>query len=373
MSAVATSRRRGVVGSVARASGSGGPHRKASSLGQLGARPAWTRPYGSLGRLEGFAGARRSASMRARRSRVPRPMAVRVLGSMKSPSGSVGVVPAASVRSSSGMEYGLDSKLVVEHCPVKSAHGMHQLRLRYRPVWGGRRPGAGRKSASGRHRVSHHRRRAHDPRTPVHVTFRVCDDVSSLRRTSVFPAVRSALAAASTARFRLVQFSVQSDHVHLIVEADDSIRLARGLQGLAVRVARAINRVLGRRGRVFADRYHARDLGTPREMRNALIYVLNNVRKHIAGARGVDPCSSAPWFSGWRTGSSVPVGPSPVTRACTWIGSVGWRRWGPIDLLAEAPRSPGARRGGGQGRARWRSSEGLLDLPNGRGSVRSTS
>lgn len=171
----------------------------------------------------------------------------------------------------------------------------------------------------------------------MHVTLRARDGLPPLRLPAVFPAVRRALAAVSTAHFRLTHFSIQRDHLHLVVEAEDSTRLTRGLQGLAIRVARAVNRVLDRRGKVWADRFHARLLRTPREVRLAIVYVLNNVRKHIAGARGVDPCSSAPWFAEWGTGGRVPAEPSPVVAAQTWLGRVGWRRHGPIHL-DDSPR-----------------------------------
>jgi putative transposase len=161
-----------------------------------------------------------------------------------------------------------------------------------------------------------------------------------LRSVDLFPAVRDALGAASVARFRVLHFSVQSDHLHLVVEADEPTGLARGLQGLAIRVAKAINRVLGRHGSVWGDRYHARPLSTPREVRSALIYVLNNWRKHIPGARGLDARSSAAWFDGWRTVVRRPVGRSPVVGARTWLGRVGWRRHGPLDPR-ETPRRPG--------------------------------
>jgi len=69
----------------------------------------------------------------------------------------------------------------------------------------------------------------------------------------------------------VLQFSVQRDHIHLLVEAPDGRALSRGLQGLAIRIAKGVNRILGRRGRVWADRFHARALRTPREVRNALI------------------------------------------------------------------------------------------------------
>jgi hypothetical protein len=111
------------------------------------------------------------------------------------------------------------------------------------------------------------------------------------------------------------------------------------VQGAAIRVARAINRVLGVRGRVWEGRYHARALRSPREYRNALVYVLQNFRKHLRGATGVDPRSSARWFDGWRDVSPASLTSTLVVPARTWIARVGWRRHGLL-RLDEAPRSP---------------------------------
>jgi hypothetical protein len=126
--------------------------------------------------------------------------------------------------------------------------------------------------------------------------------------------------------------------VHLLVEAEGTSHFRSGVQGMAIRIARAVNRALGRRGRVWGDRYHARMLRTPREVRRALVYVLANWRKHLPGARGLDPCSSAAWFEGWRRLRSTVEGTGPVRAARTWLARVGWRRYGLIDI-AEAPRS----------------------------------
>jgi hypothetical protein len=123
---------------------------------------------------------------------------------------------------------------------------------------------------------------------------------------------------------------VQRDHVHLIVEADDRDALRRGVQGLAIRAARGVNRALGHRGRVWSDRYHARALETPREVRNAIAYVLLNRQKHAPEARGIDRCSSGPWFEGWRNRREPPLEDSPVATPRTWLASVGWRRCGLI-------------------------------------------
>ena len=170
------------------------------------------------------------------------------------------------------------------------------------------------------------------------MTLRADASLPSLRSDHVFPAIAVALAASSHDAFRVLHFSVQRDHVHLVVEADEPRRFMRGIQGLAIRVARACNRALGRRGAVWADRYHARLLATPREVRNALVYVLANVKKHVRGVRGMDPRSSARWFDGWRGTVASRSEPSPVATAGTWLARVGWRRHGLIDV-EESPRA----------------------------------
>jgi putative transposase len=208
---------------------------------------------------------------------------------------------------------------------------------------GGRRVGAGRKAGGGRRNVAHRARARHARHAPAHVTLRAAALPVSLRNASVFSLIRAAIARASREVFRVIAFSVQRDHVHLVIEAESTTSLARGVQGLAVRVAKAVNRILGRRGAVWSDRYHARDLTTPREVRNALVYVLQNHRKHgDAAAPRFDPCSSARWFTGW-THRVVEALTSPVVTARTWLGRVGWRRYGLIDPdetphKARAPR-----------------------------------
>jgi REP element-mobilizing transposase RayT len=138
---------------------------------------------------------------------------------------------------------------------------------------------------------------------PLHVTLRVRAGVGSLRGHALFRVVRRALAAGKDRfGFGLVHFSVQRDHLHLIAEALDRRALSRGVQGLSIRVARAVNRVLQRSGKLFADRYHARALKSPRVVRFALRYVLLNARKHERQAVPVgfvDERSSAAWFEGF--------------------------------------------------------------------------
>lgn len=215
------------------------------------------------------------------------------------------------------------------------ARRAQQLELSIRS-WGGRREGAGRKPSSGRRSVPHRARPVHAVHCPVHVTLRAAG-LPSLRGARTFGVVRTALAAASNGVFRIVQWSVQVNHLHLIVEADEPAALAKGVQGLAVRIARAVNRVSGRRGAMWEGRYHAHALRTPLEVRRGLLYVLQNWQKHVPGAHGVDPRSSAAWFTGWRERVEIGAGPAPVAAARTWLARMGWRRHGSIGV-EEAPR-----------------------------------
>ncbi|HEY4244225.1 MAG TPA: transposase [Kofleriaceae bacterium] len=137
--------------------------------------------------------------------------------------------------------------------------------------------------------------------------MRVVPLASSLRTRDLYRAIRAAtIVVGRTQAMRVVHASVQSNHIHMLVEADDQRLLAKGMQSFQISAAKQINRVLARKGRVFGDRYHAHVLKTPRETRNALVYVLNNWRKHGVPAETViDPFSSADCFRGWREGAWV--------------------------------------------------------------------
>jgi REP element-mobilizing transposase RayT len=214
-----------------------------------------------------------------------------------------------------------------------------QLNIEFR-AHGGARSGAGRKPNGPKPGVAHRARGRLGGAAPVFVTMKVLAGIANLRTQRRFRRVLEAPRKACD-RFgtRIVEFSVQSDHVHLVVETKHGSALSRAMQGLAVRLARKLNASLGRRGRVFADRFHHRVLATPRQVRSALGYVLCNARKyrvapHLAG--WLDPLSSAPAFDGWRCASGEPAERS-TSRPRTWLLRVGWRRGG----LLEPDHTPG--------------------------------
>lgn len=173
--------------------------------------------------------------------------------------------------------------------------GQQELPL---PGWGGPRKGAGRKRKASRPQVPH-RPRGKFRKGALHVTVRMRREVWNLRTRRCFRALRHAFErGCERFGFRLIHFSVQGNHIHLIVEAPDPQSLARAMKGLEVRMARALNKVMDRRGPVFADRYHSHVLRSPREAAHAVRYALENwtVHAHREGRsipQGIDPCCSA--------------------------------------------------------------------------------
>ncbi|MBC8068780.1 MAG: hypothetical protein IAG13_10645 [Deltaproteobacteria bacterium] len=140
-----------------------------------------------------------------------------------------------------------------------------------------------------------------------------------------------------------------TNHLHLLVEADGREALTLGMRSLMTRLATALNHAFARRGPIFADRFHARAVTTPRAARHALLYVLLNSRKHAAetgrviASAWIDPFSSAAGFDGWqgsrhRAHANADFGTSSPR---SWLLRWGWRRHGPLAL----DELPGGHRG----------------------------
>jgi putative transposase len=146
--------------------------------------------------------------------------------------------------------------------------------------WGGKRAGAGRKPTRPGKRIEHRARPEHLAHQPVHATVRVVQGLPSLREEELAAAIGASLRELVDAEraqvFRLCEFSLQHDHVHMVVEAEDTMALSNGMKAINIRLAKAVNRTLGRSGRVIQDRYHQHKLSCPTETRNALVYLLFN-------------------------------------------------------------------------------------------------
>jgi REP element-mobilizing transposase RayT len=194
--------------------------------------------------------------------------------------------------------------------------------------------------------VQHLARQKQAPSSPVLVTLRAGPEVGNLRAPSRFREIKRALSVAKERLgLRIAQFSVMSTHLHLIVECEDKVALGRAMKGLQVRIAKALNTLVGRSGCVFTDRYHARRLRGPKEVRRALAYVLLNQRKHSAkNVRRIQPgridsCSSGHYFDGWRDAKPQPTEPSPVAKAKSFLLATLWKRYESLISVHEIPGS----------------------------------
>jgi putative transposase len=221
-----------------------------------------------------------------------------------------------------------------------------QLTLDQAPTRGGRREGAGRKPGK-RPNVRHVARPRHARWRPVHVTLRRAKGLPSFRTELIHTLIKKAIRETRREGFRIVHYSVQADHVHLIIEADSEEILTSGMRSFAIRTALDVNKnaLRRKRGRVWGDRYHRRDLGSPPEVRQCVVYVLANGAKHRETKPGeLDPCSSSRWFDGWITGRAQLEEASPLQPPDSWLLQTGWTNVYPGFLLpTEVPK---AARGG---------------------------
>ncbi len=182
---------------------------------------------------------------------------------------------------------------------------------------GGRREGAGRKPVARRSGVAHRARERFERTVPAIVTIRMAKTVYNLRSQRSFNVLKRALSGGRN-RFgtRIIHFSVQGNHLHLIVESPDEGSLSRAMKGLGVRVARRMNEMMDREGRVIGDRYHASLLRSHRAARNAVRYVRENHRKHFAPKDGWRKGTSTDAFSSWANTISLPA---PETTFLKWV------------------------------------------------------
>jgi REP-associated tyrosine transposase len=219
----------------------------------------------------------------------------------------------------------------------------HQLGLSSRGTWGGYRAGSGRKRIPRDKRgyVPHIPRPKVTKSTPVHVTLRCVDQLPSLRRKTHQRLIERIFARENRKGFRLIHFSIQTNHLHLIAEGDDTVALSRGIQRVASLVARRMNRRFKRKGRFFRERFDGKVIKSPKQMRNALRYVLLNHHKHrLESAHelvdGFDPFSSSRFFDGWKRPTPAcrpPPREGPVVAPRAWLLTTGWRRYGTFEAM----------------------------------------
>ena len=214
---------------------------------------------------------------------------------------------------------------------------------------GGRRPGAGRPIERRKNKIVLHRSRPEFRKnTPCHITIRVRRDIANLRARKRSQVIRRSLTrACKKPGFRIVDWSILGNHLHLIVEADGRKELGKGMQGFGISVAKSLNALARRKGAVFTERYHLTLLRTPSQVRQARAYVIANYRKHCAERREKLPRgfidgenSSWAWFDGWKDlpasmhkkAKKERAGPPLAASPQGWLLKTGWKRRGLVSI-----------------------------------------
>ena len=187
--------------------------------------------------------------------------------------------------------------------------------------------------------IDHRPRPKLKPDSVLHVTLKLRRGLPALRGRKPASAIsRSFSKYAKGDGFRLIHFSVQNDHIHLVLEADSKPRLSAGMQKLMISIARRLNILWSkgreRTGQIFKERYHLHVLKSLAEVRNALVYAFANGAKHgVSGCQ--DPFSSSAAFDGYKTAPKRMPPPvidlSMLAKPRSWSLRFGWRRRGLID------------------------------------------
>ncbi len=212
-----------------------------------------------------------------------------------------------------------------------------QLKMKGVSGWGGKRKGSGRKSQSGM--VNHMKREKIDFKKPLHMTLKLRDGLPSLRCDLMFGNLKRCLKKAKDRGLRVIHFSLESNHLHLLIECRDNKTLSLGMKSLGASLGKAIRKFAGGKGAVFKGRYHLHILKTPTEARNGMAYVLLNRAKHWKSIAFVDRYSSGAYFTDWRKLLGRDIGPilsarrglrkAPpdyLSEAQSWLAREGWRK-----------------------------------------------
>ena len=216
--------------------------------------------------------------------------------------------------------------------------------------WGGKREGAGRKPVGAKAGVPHRKRHDVDARHPVHVTMKLRKGLPDMRSRKAAEVIIDRLRAGRERdakrekTLRVVHFTILGNHIHMIVEADEKVALSRCVGGLAARIAKGLNKLWGRKGQVWKERFHSQALTCPSMVRNTMVYVFRNAKNHgIVEGEKLDPLSTAPQFlearGEWRRPRWSPfmdilnLVEQAVCAPLSWFLRIGWHRAGPITGL----------------------------------------
>ena len=198
---------------------------------------------------------------------------------------------------------------------------------------GGKRKRAGR--AKIKPHETNHTARGLIQSKPLHLTLRVRGDIPNLRTKQRFHFIQEGLIRSHLSDFRILHYSIQKNHIHILAEAENGKALERGMKRFTIFLAKKLNRALDRKGSVFAGRFFSRILKTPQQVKNVLKYVLQNAAKHMGRKFYYDCFSSSHYFRDWNKligfHPKTPLYPQDwfycdtLRKPTFWLAKTGWK------------------------------------------------
>jgi len=130
-------------------------------------------------------------------------------------------------------------------------------------------------------RIYHQSRPTLPKDRPLHVTIKFDKKkIATLRNKIFYREIRKSLRRLRVKGVRLIEFSVQKDHIHFLLESANKIVLGKAMRALSISLSKRFSLLLNRKIKALKSRYHLHILNTLKELKNARQYILNNSAKH---------------------------------------------------------------------------------------------
>jgi len=126
----------------------------------------------------------------------------------------------------------------------------------------------------------------------LHLTIKVKKIKAEIKNKAVLNLLKRAISNARKQGLIIIHYTLEYDHINLLIEADNNSTLAKGMQSLGVTLSKGINRLKKLKGAVYKHRYHFRQISSPSELKKVMSYIFNNGLKHKSARSLVNPYNS---------------------------------------------------------------------------------
>lgn len=132
--------------------------------------------------------------------------------------------------------------------------------------------------------------------TSLHLTIKVRENKADIKNKQVLKILHYAIRRSRIKGLRIIHYTLEYNHIHLLVEAADKQTVHQGMQSFGITFAKKINAIKRLKGTVYKHRYHLRKINSPRELKNVLYYIFNNGIHHKRTSTVLDPYNTLPAF-----------------------------------------------------------------------------